>query len=185
MEKERTPNVRSSWHGVMSSCPHHIWNSFIPFSWYLFWYVLLTLINPVDGWVHPLRMEPFLKFNNTKSSCSTHVTHYIKLTYCINSKKVEAKGSPAPPKRMNFRKAPNDLWPPPHFRKIILQCFPKFMTEVSIMAKICDIIFWIENDPAPLFGTFPKLRFGGFPNTSKIQIGCFRDLCSLSLTPVD
>ena len=31
-----------------------------------------------------------------------------------------------------FGKVPNGLWsPPPHFRKIILQFFPKFMTEVS------------------------------------------------------
>ena len=32
------------------------------------------------------------------------------------------------------------------------------MTEVSsIMAKICNINFWIENDPTP-FGTFPKIH---------------------------
>ena len=32
------------------------------------------------------------------------------------------------------------------------------MTEVSsIMAKICNINFWIENDPPP-FGTFPKIH---------------------------
>ena len=37
----------------------------------------------------------------------------------------------------------------------------KFMTEVSsIMAKICNINFWIENDPPhpPPFGTFPKIH---------------------------
>ena len=33
------------------------------------------------------------------------------------------------------------------------------MTEVSsIMAKICNINFWIENDPPPPFGTFPKIH---------------------------
>jgi len=32
------------------------------------------------------------------------------------------------------------------------------MTEVSsIMAKICNIIFWIENEPPPP-GTFPKIH---------------------------
>ena len=34
------------------------------------------------------------------------------------------------------------------FRKIILRIFPEFMTEVPfIMAKICNVNFWIENDP--------------------------------------
>ena len=32
-----------------------------------------------------------------------------------------AKGRMASPKLMNFRKVPNGLWPPPHFRKIMLR----------------------------------------------------------------
>ena len=33
------------------------------------------------------------------------------------------------------------------------------MTEVSsIMANICNINFWIENDPPPPFGSFPKIH---------------------------
>ena len=33
------------------------------------------------------------------------------------------------------------------------------MTEVSsIMAKICNINFWIENDPPPPLGTFSKIH---------------------------
>ena len=57
-------------------------------------------------------------------------------------------------------------------RKIILQFFPKFMTEVSsIMAKICKIIFWVENDP---FRTFPKIH----PFWS-----CYSSLIAISLFP--
>ena len=38
--------------------------------------------------------------------------------------------------------------PPLIFGKSYCKFFPKFMTEVSsIMAKICNIKFWIENDP--------------------------------------
>ena len=49
--------------------------------------------------------------------------------------------------------------PPLIFGKLCCTFFPKFMTEVSsIMAKICNINFWIENDPPPLFGTFPKIH---------------------------
>ena len=63
------------------------------------------------------------------------------------------KGRLPLPKRMNFRKSSKRPFPPPpaHFRKVMLQFFLKFMTEVSsIMAKICNINFWIENDPPPL-----------------------------------
>ena len=76
-------------------------------------------------------------------------------------------GMPDNPKTDKFSEkfqtafAPPPPPPPPHFRKIILQFFsPKFMTEVSsTMAKICNIFFWIENDPPPLpFGTFPKIH---------------------------
>ena len=38
--------------------------------------------------------------------------------------------------------------PPLIFGKLCCKFFPKFMTEVSsVMAKICNINFWIENDP--------------------------------------
>ena len=52
-----------------------------------------------------------------------------------------------------FGKVPNGLWPPPLiFGKLCCKFFPKFMTEVSsIMAKICNINFWIENAPPPLW----------------------------------
>ena len=47
--------------------------------------------------------------------------------------------------------------PPTHFQKVILQFFPKFMTEVSsIMAKVCNIIFWIENAPPPPLWNFSE-----------------------------
>ena len=68
-----------------------------------------------------------------------------------------------PPKRMNFWKSSKQpLTPPPHFRKVMLQFFLKFMTEVSsIMANICNINFWIENDPPPSLELFRKfIRFG-------------------------
>ena len=40
--------------------------------------------------------------------------------------------------------------PPLIFGKSYFNFFPKFMTEVSsIMAKICNLNFWIENDPPP------------------------------------
>ena len=86
------------------------------------------------------------------------------------------KGSPAPPKQMNFWKSSKrPLTPPPYFRKIILQFFPKFMTEVSsIMAKICNINFLIENDP-PLFGTFPKIHsFWRRSASLTEEVTCFR-----------
>ena len=60
-----------------------------------------------------------------------------------------------------FGKVPNSLWPPAPpliFGKLRCNFFPKFMTEVSsIMAKICNINFWIENDHTS-FGTFPKIH---------------------------
>ena len=44
------------------------------------------------------------------------------------------------------------------FGKSCCGFFPEFMTKVpSIMTKICNIIFWIENPPLPL-GTFPKIH---------------------------
>ena len=62
---------------------------------------------------------------------------------------------------MNFRKSskrPLTPRPPLIFGKLCCKFFLKFMTEVSsIMAKICNINFWIENDPPPPFETF--LRF--------------------------
>ena len=57
------------------------------------------------------------------------------------------------PKRMNFRKSSKRqlTLPPSFFGKLYCKFFLKFMTEVSsIMAKICNINFWIENDPPPL-----------------------------------
>ena len=46
---------------------------------------------------------------------------------------------------------------PPHFRKIMLRFFPEYMTEEAfIMAKICNINFWIGNDPPPPFWNFSK-----------------------------
>ena len=54
-----------------------------------------------------------------------------------------------------FGKVPNGLWhpSPPHFQKIILQFFPK-----KPCSKICNINFWIENDPLPPIVTFPKVQ---------------------------
>ena len=47
------------------------------------------------------------------------------------------------------------LWPPPSFSE---NHIAEFMTKVPfIMAKICNINFWIGNDPPP-FGTFPKIH---------------------------
>ena len=61
------------------------------------------------------------------------------------------------PKRMNFRKSSKrPLNPRPLiFGKSYCNFFLKFMS--SIVAEICNIIFWIENDP-PSFGTFPKIH---------------------------
>ena len=68
------------------------------------------------------------------------------------------------PKRMNFRKnSKRPLTPPPpHFRKIILRFFQEFMTEEPfLMAKICNINFWIGNDSRPPLEFFRKfIRFG-------------------------
>ena len=51
--------------------------------------------------------------------------------------------------------------PPLIFGKSCCGFFPEFMTEEPlIMAKICNINFWIENDPpSELFRKF--IRFGG------------------------
>ena len=63
------------------------------------------------------------------------------------------KGQVTLPKRMNFRKSSN--WPLPHFQKIMLQFFPK---KPCLRSKICNMNFWIENDP-PLFQK--SIRFVG------------------------
>ena len=79
-----------------------------------------------------------------------------------NSFDSERKGSFTLPKRMNFRKSSKrPLAPPPPliFRKLCCKFFPKFMTEVSsIMAKICNINFWIfpENWSILEVRGFPK-----------------------------
>ena len=49
--------------------------------------------------------------------------------------------------------------PPLIFGKTCCAFFPEYMTEEAfIMAKICNINFWIGNDPPPPFGTFPKIH---------------------------
>ena len=52
--------------------------------------------------------------------------------------------------------------PPLILGKSYCNFFPEFMTKVPfIMAKICNIIFLIENDPPPLSELFLKfIRFG-------------------------
>ena len=58
-----------------------------------------------------------------------------------------------------FGKVPNGLCPPPLiFGKSYCDFFQEYMTEEPfIMAKICNINFWIGNDPPP-FGIFPKIH---------------------------
>ena len=73
------------------------------------------------------------------------------------------KGRMASPKVMNFWKSSKrPLIPPPLiFGKSCCAFFPEYMTEEAfIMAKICNINFWIGNDPTPPppFGTFPKIH---------------------------
>ena len=65
-------------------------------------------------------------------------------------------GKPVPSKTDEFlEKFQTAVDPPPLiFGKSCCRFFPKFMTEVPlIMAKICNINFWIGNDPPP-----PPLR---------------------------
>ena len=62
-----------------------------------------------------------------------------------------------------FGKVPNGLWSPPLiFGKSCCAFFPEYMTEEAfIMAKICNINFWIGNDPPPLLELFQKfISFG-------------------------
>ena len=55
----------------------------------------------------------------------------------------QVKGRVASPKVMNFWKSSKrPLIPPPHFRKILLQFFPEFITEILfLMAKIRNNFF--------------------------------------------
>ena len=63
-----------------------------------------------------------------------------------------------------FRKSSKwPLTPPLVFGKLHCRFFPEFMTKVPfIMAKICNIIFWIGNDPPP---------FWNFSENSSVLIG--------------
>ena len=85
---------------------------------------------------------------------------------------------------MNFRKSskrPLTPRPPLIFGNLCCNFFLKFMTEVSsIMAKICNINFWIENDPPPLWNFSENssvLEGVGFPHlntnlfNSKLKAG--------------
>ena len=78
------------------------------------------------------------------------------------------KGRMALPKRMNFRKnSKRPLTPFPHpsliFGKSYSGFFQEYMTEEPfIMAKICNINFWIVNDPPP---------FWNFSENSSIFVG--------------
>ena len=83
-----------------------------------------------------------------------------------------------------FGKIPNGLWPPPPpliSGKSYCVFFPEFMTEEPfIMAKICNINFWIGNDPPPPFGTFPKKHpFWYFQ--SSLSIGSLIIMIDISL----
>ena len=58
------------------------------------------------------------------------------------------KGRMKSQKRMNFRKNSKRPLTPPSFSESHIAVFPEFMTEEPfIMAKICNINFWIGNDP--------------------------------------
>ena len=72
---------------------------------------------------------------------------------------LHCKGRVVLPKRMNFRKnSKRPLTPPLIFGKSYCGFFPEYMTEEPfIMAKICNVNFWIGNGPSP-FGTFPKIH---------------------------
>ena len=63
------------------------------------------------------------------------------------------------PNRINFRKNSKQPSTPPHFRKITLQIFSENVRKkLYNWSKICNIIFWIENDPSPLWN-FSKYSF--------------------------
>ena len=75
---------------------------------------------------------------------------------------IQYLGKPTPSKTDEFSEKFQTAFDPPPliFGKLCCNFFLKFMTKVSsIMAKICNINFWIENDPSPPpFGTFPKIH---------------------------
>ena len=84
----------------------------------------------------------------------------MSLMICKHLFLVLPLGTPSPSKTDEFsEKFQTAIDPPPSFfGKLYCKFFLKFMTEVSsIMAKICNINFWIENGPPP-FGTFPKIH---------------------------
>ena len=74
-----------------------------------------------------------------------------------------SKGRMASPKVMNFWKSSKRPLPPPPpliFGKSCCAFFPEYMTEEAfIMAKICNINFWIGNDPPPPPPLPPPLFF--------------------------
>ena len=79
--------------------------------------------------------------------------------------------------------------PPLIFGKSCCGFVPKFMTEVPfIMAKICNINFWNENDLPPSFGTFPKIHPFWYGKSSLrdapgYHFVCFFEHCSNGLCP--
>ena len=79
-------------------------------------------------------------------------------------------GTHSPSKTDEFSEKFQTAFDPPHpliFGKLCCNFFPKFMTEVSsLMAKICNINFWIENDPLPL-RNFSEV---GFPYLANVNI---------------
>ena len=121
---------------------------------------ICTLHTQPYSWTHP-HIPHIHGYNQPHVHNINYIfhTHYL---YGYTQPHVH-KGRVASPKVMNFWKSSKrPLIPPPHFRKIMLRFFPEYMTEEAfIMAKICNINFWIGNDPPPLLELFQKfISFG-------------------------
>ena len=93
-------------------------------------------------------------------SCALRL-HYTTIRLFCDRAAANRKGRMAPPNQMNFRKNSRRplILPPSSSEYYVANFFRKMSVKSPIKRpKICNINFWIENDPPPLFGTFLKIH---------------------------
>ena len=99
-----------------------------------------------------------MKIDHTVPSCNSCSISIFQKISCQPSS-MDHLGKPTPSKMDEFsEKFQTAVDPPPSFSENhVADFFPKVMTEVPfIMAKICNINFWIGKDPPSPFRNFSE-----------------------------